>query len=102
MVHGDTVRIIYIHPAAAVPAYASVAVLGLGSVLVLWKKSRFWDLMAGAAAEIGILFTVLTLATGMLWGKPAWGTYWEWDPRPDFDGAAAGAAVRLCGGSQHH
>lgn len=81
VVHGDTVRIIYIHPAAAVTAYASIGVLALGSVLVLWKKSRFWDLMAASAAEIGVLFTVLTLVTGMLWGKPAWGTYWEWDPR---------------------
>jgi heme exporter protein C len=79
--HGDTVRIIYIHPAAAVATYAAVGVLAVGSVLALWRKSVFWDLLGSAAAEIGIVFTVITLATGMLWGKPAWGTYWEWDPR---------------------
>jgi heme exporter protein C len=49
--------------------------------MYLWRRSLFWDLLAGASAEIGVVFTALTLVTGMLWGRPTWGTYWEWDPR---------------------
>jgi heme exporter protein C len=78
---GDSVRLLYVHVPSALTAYAAVTVVAIGSVMVLWKRSVFWDLMAGAAGEIGLLFTALTLATGSLWGRPTWGTYWEWDPR---------------------
>lgn len=44
-------------------------------------QARRWDRIAGAAAELGVLFTALTLVTGSLWGKVTWGTYWEWDAR---------------------
>jgi heme exporter protein C len=78
---GDSVRLLYVHVPSALTAYVAVGVVALGSVMVLWKRSVFWDLMAGAAGEIGLLFTALTLVTGSLWGRPTWGTYWEWDPR---------------------
>ncbi|HCB37234.1 MAG TPA: hypothetical protein DEP66_03250, partial [Acidimicrobiaceae bacterium] len=42
---------------------------------------RHYDRLAGAAAEVGVLFTVLTLVTGSLWGRVTWGTYWQWDAR---------------------
>jgi heme exporter protein C len=52
-------------------------------VLWLWPRTRAttWDLLAGASAEVGVLFTALTLALGSLWGRPIWGTWWEWDAR---------------------
>jgi heme exporter protein C len=53
----------------------------MGSVMWLWKKSRWWDTVAASAAEVGVLFTGLTLLTGMIWGRPTWGVYWTWDAR---------------------
>ena len=49
--------------------------------MVLWRKTEFWDLLAAASAEVGVVFTALTLITGSLWGHVAWGTWWEWDAR---------------------
>jgi heme exporter protein C len=53
----------------------------IGSAMWLWKKSRWWDTLAVAAAEVGLVFTALTLLTGMIWGRPTWGVYWTWDAR---------------------
>ena len=52
-------------------------------MLYLWKRTRSltWDRFAGASAEIGVLFTGITLATGMIWGHLSWGVYWTWDAR---------------------
>ena len=78
----DAVRLIYIHvPSAVVSLYVAFSITLVGSVMYLWKRSTFWDLLAGASAELGVVFLALTLVTGMLWGKPTWGSYWEWDPR---------------------
>lgn len=77
----DSVRLMYIHLPSIAVAYLSFAVTLLGSVIYLRNQSVFWDLVAGAAAEIGVVFTAFLLISGALWGKPTWGTYWEWDPR---------------------
>jgi heme exporter protein C len=78
---GDVVRVMYVHVPSAIAAYLAFGVTALGSALYLWKRSQFWDLAAGASAEIGVLFTALTLLTGSLWGRPTWGVYWVWDAR---------------------
>ncbi|MDH3295495.1 MAG: cytochrome c biogenesis protein CcsA, partial [Acidimicrobiia bacterium] len=78
---GDAVRLMYLHLPTIAVAYLGFGITFLGSIVYLRNRSVFWDLMAGAAAEIGVLFTALLLITGALWGKPTWGTYWEWDPR---------------------
>ncbi len=79
---GDNVRLFYLHvPVAIVALYIAFTVTLVGSVMFLLKGSVFWDLLAGAAAEVGVLFLGLTLVTGMLWGRPTWGAYWVWDPR---------------------
>lgn len=78
----DSVRLFYLHvPSAVVAFYFAFGVVAVGSVMYLWKRSTFWDLTAGAAAEIGVIFCAFTLITGMLWGRPTWGVYWTWDPR---------------------
>jgi len=74
----DAVRLMYVHVPAALTAYLAFFVTAVGSVMVLWKKSVWWDLVAGASAEIGALAAALALITGSIWGKPIWGTYWEW------------------------
>lgn len=77
----DAARLMYIHVPSAILAYVSFAVTALGSLLWLTKQSAWWDRVAGASAEVGVLFTALCLLTGSLWGRPIWGTYWDWDPR---------------------
>jgi len=78
---GDSVRLLYVHLPTIAVSYLGYGITFLGSVIYLRNQSPFWDLLAGAAAEIGVLFTAFVLVTGAIWGKPTWGTYWEWDPR---------------------
>ncbi len=78
---GNSYRIIFIHvPAAslALSIYFALAVLGL--ITLVWKIKTA-ELVARAAAPIGLLLCVLSLLTGAIWGKPTWGTYWVWDGR---------------------
>ncbi|MGH9137504.1 MAG: cytochrome c biogenesis protein CcsA [Acidimicrobiales bacterium] len=77
----DAVRLLYLHVPAVSVSYVAFAVTTLGSVLWLWKKSRWWDLVAASSAEIGLVLTCVTLVSGALWGRPIWGTYWTWDAR---------------------
>ena len=78
---GEMVRIMYIHVPVANACYLAFFVTALGSVMYLWKRTEGWDLLAAASAEVGVVFTVLTLATGSIWGHIAWGSWWEWDAR---------------------
>lgn len=80
---GDAQRLMYVHVPAAWLAYLAFTVTAVASALWLWPRTRAvkWDLVAGASAEVGVVFTALTLALGSLWGKPVWGTWWEWDAR---------------------
>ncbi len=74
----DTVRMLYVHVPIAILTYVAFGLCGLASAMVLWKRSQWWDHVAGAAGEVGVVFGVLMLVTGMIWGRPTWGTYWEW------------------------
>lgn len=74
----DAVRLLYVHFPSILIAYLAFSICALGSAMYLWKKSPWWDTVAGAAGEIGTLFLALTLITGSIWGKPIWGTWWEW------------------------
>ncbi|MCP3990818.1 MAG: cytochrome c biogenesis protein CcsA [Actinomycetia bacterium] len=78
---GDAARLLYIHLPTVAAAYLGFFITMVGSIIYLRNGSRFWDLLASAAAEIGVLFCALLLITGALWGKPTWGVYWQWDPR---------------------
>ncbi len=80
-VEGEVQRIFYIHVPSALAAYLGVGVACLASVALLWRRDMRWDAIARAGAMTGVLFTGLTLATGMIWGKPIWGVWWTWDAR---------------------
>jgi heme exporter protein C len=71
----------YVHVPAAWLAFLSFFVVFLMSVLYLIQRDLRWDRVAASSAEIGVVFTVLTLALGSMWGKPTWGVWWTWDPR---------------------
>jgi heme exporter protein C len=75
---GDLVRILYVHVPMAWLMYLAFSVTAIGGVMYLWKRSIWWDLVAGASAEIGVVFCALALITGSIWGRHTWGTYWEW------------------------
>jgi heme exporter protein C len=76
-------KLIAIHPGIAWASYVAFGVMAVASVLWLWPRTRSltWDLLAGASAEVGVLFTALTLITGSIWGRPTWGVWWVWDAR---------------------
>jgi heme exporter protein C len=78
---GEVYRIVYLHVPAAFTAFLSAGLLMIFSLLTLIKRSANSALWAKATAEIGLLFTVITLATGSIWGRPTWGVWWEWDAR---------------------
>ena len=78
---GHPQRIMYIHVPAAVGAYLSFALVAGASVLYLRRRQDRWDALAHAAAEVGVLFTTLTLVTGSFWARAVWGWWWTWDPR---------------------
>lgn len=74
----DSVRLLYVHVPVATLAYLSFGLTAAGSVGYLWKRSRWWDTVAYASAEIGVVLCGLTLVTGSIWGRPTWNTWWEW------------------------
>lgn len=80
---GDAVRIMYVHVPTAWIAYLAFIVTGVTSLGWLLKKNPplMLDRVAGASAEVGVLFMAMTLISGSLWGRLTWGTFWAWDPR---------------------
>ncbi len=78
---GSTVRIMYIHVPAAIFGLLIYAAMGIASFFGLIFRHALADAGAKAAAPIGAAFTGLALVTGALWGKPMWGTPWQWDGR---------------------
>jgi len=78
---GNVQRIMYLHIPSILTAYFSFFIVFVGSCLYLWKREKRDDILAHAAAEIGVLFTGLTIVEGSIWGKPAWGVWWTWDAR---------------------
>jgi heme exporter protein C len=80
---GEAVRMLYLHVPTVWLAYLAFGITALGSILYLVPKTRSlaWDRVAGASAEIGVLFTGLTLVAGAIWGRITWGVYWTWDAR---------------------
>ena len=80
-VQGDLVRIMYVHVPAAWLAYLAFAVTLIASIGYLVSRNLVWDRFAAASAEIGVYFTGLAIALGMIWAKPTWGVWWTWDAR---------------------
>ena len=77
----DTSRILYIHVPSAWQAMAGYLMMSILAVIALVWRIRTTEIMAMTAAPIGAAFTVICLATGSIWGRPMWGTFWAWDAR---------------------
>ena len=80
-IQGDSVRIMYVHVPSSFVALGSFALIGTASILNLIFKIKFMPLIAKSLAPIGIIFTLISIVTGSLWGKPTWGVWWVWDAR---------------------
>jgi heme exporter protein C len=78
---GNLVRIMYFHVGSAWIAFLAFFVTAIFSVVYLMSRKLMFDRMAVASAEVGIVYTSVTLVTGSLWAKPIWNTWWTWDPR---------------------
>jgi len=78
---GETVRIMYIHVPTAILAEGIYVVMALAALGTLVWRHPLADVANKAAAPLGALFTGLALISGSLWGRPTWGTFWEWDGR---------------------
>ncbi len=78
---GNVQRLMYVHVPAAWLAFLAFFIVFVMSVLYLIQRDERWDRVAASSAEIGVVFTVVTLLLGMMWGKPTWGVFWTWDPR---------------------
>ena len=79
---GDAQRIMYVHVPSAWLGYLSFGVTALAGIGYLWKRDLRLDAVAVAGAEIGVMFTAFAIWGGMMWGRPVWGVFWQWeDPR---------------------
>ena len=78
---GDSYRIMFIHVPSAWMSMFVYAVMAFSGIVALVWRIKVAEVVVGQCAVIGASFTTLALITGMLWGKPMWGTYWVWDAR---------------------
>ncbi|MFT6077244.1 MAG: heme exporter protein C [Myxococcota bacterium] len=77
----DAVRIMYIHVPSAWLALIIYSIMAISNISGFIWKNPFSYLIAKSIAPIGAIFTLITLITGSIWGKPIWGTWWVWDAR---------------------
>lgn len=78
---GDSYRILFVHVPAAWQAMMTYIAMSILAIITLVWRIRIAEILAMMSAPIGAAFTLICLATGALWGKPTWGTYWAWDAR---------------------
>ena len=79
---GNLVRLLYVHPPMAWVAFLAYGVAASRAFSTCGRGPRapHFDRLAGASAEVGVVFTGLTLVSGSIWGRPTWGAWWVWDP----------------------
>ena len=78
---GQLQRIFYVHVPSALVGYLGFSIAFIASIAYLRTTDRKWDVLAHSAVEIGVVFMGLVLITGPIWGRPVWGTWWQWDAR---------------------
>ncbi|MDO8519088.1 MAG: cytochrome c biogenesis protein CcsA [Deltaproteobacteria bacterium] len=74
-------KIFYFHVSSAFAMYAGFLLAGLFAILYLIKKEERWNRLSHAGVSVGLVFCSMVLASGPIWAKPIWGTWWTWDPR---------------------
>tara|TARA_Y100000590_G_scaffold442267_1_gene570156 strand:+ start:530 stop:1240 length:711 start_codon:yes stop_codon:yes gene_type:complete len=80
-IQGNSVRIMYVHVPASFLALACFGFIGIISAAALIFKIKIFPFIAKSLAPVGFIFSVISIVTGSLWGKPTWGVWWAWDAR---------------------
>ena len=80
-VEGFRQRIFYLHVPVALTAYACFAAAAWKALRLLWTRDQRYDLESYTAVHMGVIFGVLTLATGSIWARTSWGVWWTWSER---------------------
>ncbi len=78
---GVVQRIFYFHVPSAFTAFVAFTIGGVASIRYLHSRESRYDSLSVACNEVGLVFAVVNLITGMMWAKPVWGVYWAWDAR---------------------
>jgi heme exporter protein C len=77
-IQGEFAKIMFVHVPSAWLAFLAFGVTAIAGIVWLIKRTPAWDRTAASSAEVGVFFTALALMTGMIWGYPVWGTFWDW------------------------
>ncbi len=80
-IQSHSVRIMYVHVPSAwisIGIFFLIGILSIGSVIF---KNKIFSIIAKSLAPSGLVFNIIALVTGSIWGKPTWGTWWAWDSR---------------------
>jgi len=80
-VMGNVQRVFYFHVASGWVGMLSFMAAAISGIIYLRSGKRGWDLAGLSAVEIGIVFIFINIATGAIWARPIWNTWWTWDPR---------------------
>lgn len=80
-VMGEAQKIFYFHFGAAMTMFLALTITAIAGVVYLARRNPKADAIAGASAELGLLFATIVLVTGSIWGRSAWNTWWNWEPR---------------------
>jgi len=78
---GEVQRLFYIHLGSFFGAFVMFGAALLGGIQYLRTRENKWDTLGLAGVEIGLALSSITILTGAIWARPAWGTFWTWDPR---------------------
>ena len=80
-IQGHSVRIMYVHVPSAWIALGTFSIIAILSFVIIIFKNKSFILIAKSLAPSGLVFNIIALVTGSIWGKPTWGTWWAWDAR---------------------
>jgi heme exporter protein C len=80
-VMGNVQRVFYFHVATAWVGMLGFGVAAIAGVAYLRTKNMRWDVVSLAAVELSVIFFFIAIVSGSIWARPAWGTWWTWDPR---------------------
>jgi len=80
-VMGQVQRVFYFHVATAWVGMLGFMAAGVAGIAYLSSRDRKWDIVSLAAVEISLVFFFVTIIMGSIWARPAWGTWWTWEPR---------------------
>tara|TARA_Y100000310_G_scaffold316540_1_gene368411 strand:- start:22 stop:729 length:708 start_codon:yes stop_codon:yes gene_type:complete len=80
-IQSDSVRIMYVHVPSAWISLGTFSIIAILSFIILVFNNKFFPLIVKSLAPSGLVFNVIALVTGSIWGKPTWGTWWAWDAR---------------------